>query len=456
MRPKQVLPLFAYCGLSFSVSQTAAVPAVPPMAEALDISNSAVLWTLSANLAATAVFTPLLGRFGDMFGKRRALLACLLLFAAGSAISALSASLLPLIAGRSIQGAGGGIFPLCFSLIKDGFPPKLVTRSIGIVASILGLASGLGLVIGGLALDHVGWPWVFWIGAIMGTTAAVAVWCLVPEQPASNPGRIQVWTLTMLASSLAAIMIGISTVAEWGAFDPRTLALLVGGAGLLAIWARIEMGRADPLIDLDLFRLPGLPSLSVATVGLGFTLFGSFVVVGQIAQSSPDGLGLSATGAGLLMSPGCVAMLVMGLTVGPIGRRFGPLAPLLLGFLAIAAGLVVIALDLTSFTVVLIGCTLSFSGVGLAMATVPNLVVAAVEPAKTGESTAVNVLMRTGGSAIGSQVVAAVFVAHGPGGIPDHASYVIALLVCAGMAAAAALVVTIAPRGGRLSPEISG
>src|SRR5690606_5003630 len=101
---------------------------------------------------------------GDMFDKGSVLIAALLLFAAGSALTAVSTAIEPLILGRIVQGAGGGVFPLCFAIIKDGFPLPRVTRSIGIVASILGLASGLGLIIGGLLLDHAGWPWVFWTG----------------------------------------------------------------------------------------------------------------------------------------------------------------------------------------------------------------------------------------------------------------------------------------------------
>src|SRR4051794_14046472 len=110
--PTRTLLILAIAALSFALGQTTVIPAIPELMRALDTDESGVTWTLTGYLVAAAVFTPLVGRLGDIYGKRRLLVVALLFFAAGSVISAVSATLWVVVAGRVVQGVGGGIFPL--------------------------------------------------------------------------------------------------------------------------------------------------------------------------------------------------------------------------------------------------------------------------------------------------------------------------------------------------------
>src|SRR4051794_7427034 len=138
---------------------------------ALDTDESGVTWTLTGYLVAAAVFTPLMGRLGDMFGKRRLLVISLLAFAAGSVVAAVSASLWIVVFGRVIQGVGGGIFPLCFAIIRDEFPRERVARGIGLLSAVAGIGGGLGLVLGGPPVGPASEPWVFLVRAAVGGAA---------------------------------------------------------------------------------------------------------------------------------------------------------------------------------------------------------------------------------------------------------------------------------------------
>src|SRR3954447_14251032 len=144
--PTRTLLILGLAALAFALAQTTLIPALPDLMRALNTDASGVTWTLTGYLVAAAVFTPLVGRLGDMFGKRRLLVIALIAFGAGSVVAAVSASLWVVVAGRVIQGVGGGIFPLCFAIIRDEFPRERVARSIGLLSAVAGIGGGIGLV----------------------------------------------------------------------------------------------------------------------------------------------------------------------------------------------------------------------------------------------------------------------------------------------------------------------
>src|SRR3954469_11296426 len=120
--PMRSLLILSIAALAFALAQTTLIPALGVLKDELHTDSSGVAWTLTGYLLAAAVFTPLFGRLGDMFGKRRLLVISLGFFAAGSVVSALGDSLEIVVLGRVLQGVGGGIFPLCFGIIRDEFP----------------------------------------------------------------------------------------------------------------------------------------------------------------------------------------------------------------------------------------------------------------------------------------------------------------------------------------------
>src|SRR3954464_5034283 len=150
-RPHPMRSLFSLglAGLAFALGQTTLIPALGELMKAFHTGSTGVAWTLIGYLVSAAVMTPVMGRLGDMFGKRRMLVISLGFFAAGSVVSALGDTLGVVVAGRVLQGVGGGIFPLCFGIIRDEFPRERVGQSIGLISATLGIGGGLGLVIGG-------------------------------------------------------------------------------------------------------------------------------------------------------------------------------------------------------------------------------------------------------------------------------------------------------------------
>jgi MFS family permease len=437
--------------LSFALAQTSLIPAIGDLMTTFHTDAAGVAWTLTGYLASAAVFTPVFGRLGDMFGKKRMLVIALAIFALGNLLSGIGHSLEVVVAGRILQGVGGGIFPLCFAIIRDEFPRERVRASIGLISSVAGIGGGLGLVLGGLLVDHATYHWIFWVGAIVAAMAAGAAELLIPESPNRSPGRVDVRGAALLGVAIVVPLLAIAQANTWGWGSARFLGAIGVGLVLLAVWVAVQRRTAEPLANIATLTKTPVLMTNIATLLVGFGMFGSFILIPQLTEASTAtgyGFGASATHAGLLMLPGALVMLVMGPISGMIGERRGSRIPLGLGAGVAAAGLLLLGLSHGTQVEVLVFTTVLFAGIGLAFAAMPNLIVDAVTPAETGEATGFNALVRSIGSSLGSQVSASVLAGSivVAGGAPSDASFRTAFFVGAGVAILAAAMAMLIPR----------
>jgi EmrB/QacA subfamily drug resistance transporter len=455
--PLRSLLILSLAALAFALAQTTLIPALTELAKSLHTDASGVAWTVTGYLLAAAVCTPIFGRLGDMFGKRRLLVIALALFGLGSVVSALGSSLGLVVTGRVLQGAGGGIFPLCFGIIRDEFPREKVAGSIGLISATFGIGGGAGLILGGVITDHASYHWIFWLGAITAAVAAVAIELFVPESPVRTPGRVDLTGAVVLGLGLVAPLLAIARANVWGWGDTRTLALFAAGAVILSAWIALQRRTRQPLVDIEMLRKPPVLMTNLATVLVGFGMFGSFILIPQLAEapaSTGYGFGLTATGAGLLMVPGALVMLVAGPMSGVLGTRYGSRLPLAAGALVTSVGLLMMAVAHGSEGAMIAWNLLMSVGIGLAFAAMPNLILEAVPAEETGQATGVNTLVRSVGASLGSQISAAVLAGSvvAAGGLPTDTGYTHAFLVGAGVALLAAITATLIPsRRGRLA-----
>src|SRR3954463_15813146 len=149
--------------MAYALSQTVVAPALPELEKEFNADASSIAWVLTGYLLAASVATPIIGKLGDLYGRARVLTLVLLVFALGSTICALAGSLPLLVAGRVVQGVGGGIFPLAFGIIRDTFPQDRVATAIGGISATFGIGGGVGLVIAGVIVDALGPSWLFWL-----------------------------------------------------------------------------------------------------------------------------------------------------------------------------------------------------------------------------------------------------------------------------------------------------
>ena len=447
--PTWTLLILSVSALAYALAQTTVVPAIPQLMRGLHTDESGVTWTLTGYLIAAAVATPVVGRLGDIYGKRRMLVVALVAFATGSVIAAVSSQLWIVVAGRVVQGVGGGIFPLCFAIIRDEFPRDRVARGIGLMSALAGIGGGAGLILGGLLVDYASYSWIFWLGALMATVAAVATWLYVPESPIKTPAHVDVRGAAVLAVGLTLPLIAVSDASHVGWGSVRTVGLIAVGAVVLALWVALERQTTQPLVDISALRNPPVLMTNIATLLVGFGMFGSFILIPMLAQapvSTGYGFGLDATRAGLLLLPGSLGMLAFGPLSGVIGTRFGNKVPLTIGSAVTSLGLALLAvahgsqLEVLGFTFVM------SSGIGLAFAAMPNLILEAVPAHQTGEATGFNALVRSVGSSVGSQVSATILAASAVAGVATQSGFTDAFAVSAVVAACAGLSALFIPR----------
>src|ERR1700683_5513526 len=200
----------------YALLQSLVIPVLPTIQAGLHTSQNTVTWVLTAYLLSASIFTPIMGRLGDMWGKERMLVAALVAPTLGSVLAALTGSILIMIVARVIQGIGGGVLPLAFGIIRDEFPVEKVAGAVGGIAALAAAGAGLGIVLAGPIVEALNYHWLFWIPAIMLAGATVAAKLIVPESPVRTAGRLN-WTAAALLSGwLVALLVPISEAPTWG------------------------------------------------------------------------------------------------------------------------------------------------------------------------------------------------------------------------------------------------
>src|SRR6195952_1693987 len=195
-------------------------------------------------LQSASVFTPILGRVGDMIGKVRVLVIVLAVLAVGSILAALATSISVMIIARAIQGVGGGVIPLAFGIIRDEFPREKVAGAVGVIAALIAVGGGLGLVLAGPIVNSLDYHWLFWIPGGVVAAAAVATPLVISRAPGRNPAKISWLAAVLLSAWLVALLLGVSQAPSWGWGSVSVIGLLVASVVLAALWVVVELRSA--------------------------------------------------------------------------------------------------------------------------------------------------------------------------------------------------------------------
>ena len=452
-----VVLFMSLAGLSFAVLQSLVAPALPAIARDVHSSVSSISWVLTAYLLSAAVTTPILGRLGDIAGKRRILLVVLVIVAAGTLLAALSSTLTVLIIARAVQGVGGAILPLSICIVRYELPRHRVGVSIGLLSAILGIGGGLGIVLAGPIVDHLSWEWLFWIPLMVVLVALVGVAIGVPESPVRTPARLDLLGAFTLSTSLVCLLLGVSKGREWGWGSGTIIGLLVIAAVALVAFVLIELRMHEPLVDLRLMKHRGVWATDLAGLCYGFAMFGLFLLIPMLLELpaiTGYGFGKTVSGAGLFLLPAAAMMLVFGPLSGLLSHRFGPKIPLVGGALLLTIGFAIPAVDHCSTGLLLASVFIIGAGVGLAFAAMANAIVEAVPIHHTAEATSVNAIVRTVGGSIGVAVVAAVIAANTTAqGLPTEHAFTSAFWVCTAVGVLAIIASLAVPSKRRLHDE---
>ncbi len=442
--------VLALAGMTFALLQSAVAPALPVIQRDLHASATATAWILTAYLLSASVLTPVVGRLGDMFGKEHTLVATLVALGVGTLIAALADNITVLILGRVVQGAGGAIFPLAFGIIRDEFPRARVAQGIALISAILGIGGGLGIVLAGPIIDALSFHWLFWIPLILVIIATITTLLFVPESPIKSPGRINWGGAILLSGWLVCLLVAISEGPTWGWGSPKTVGLSVGGIVLLVAWVMNEQRAPEPLVDMDMMRIRGVWTVNAAAFLVGAGMYSSFILIPQFVEtpkSAGYGFGANVTQAGLFLVPCTLMMLVTSPIAGRITNRIGARAPLILGSLLTCVSFVMLAFAHDHPWEIYVAAAILGAGIGLAFASLANLIVEAVRPEQTGVATGMNTVMRSLGGSVGAQIGASIIAGTVvAGAVPTEHGFTLAFLAAAIACGLAAVASALVPR----------
>ncbi len=320
IRTRMTVPVLAFGGILMAVMQTVVVPLLPDLPRLTGSSPAAVSWMVTATLLTGAVLTPVLGRAGDMYGKRRVLLLALALMTGGSVLCALTADIRLLIAARALQGAAAAVVPLSISILRDELPPARTGSAVALMSSTVGIGAALGLPLAALIVQYSNWHMMFWATSGLGALGLALAWWAVRESPVRSPGRFDTLGAFGLAAGLVSLLLAVQQGGQWGWGSPRILGLFGGCAVIMTLWWRQQLRTTDPLVDLRLAARPRVALPHLAALLAGFAFYANSLVTAQLVQAptaSGYGLGLSIVGGGLCLLPNGIVMLLF----SPVSAR---------------------------------------------------------------------------------------------------------------------------------------
>lgn len=446
-------------GLAVSMAQSLLVPVLQVLPAQLGASSADVEWLLTSTLLVAAVSVPVLGRLGDMFGKRRMLLISLACLVVGSLLTAVTSNLALLILGRGIQGVSIAAIPLGISLLSTLLPRERVGSAIAVISAMLGVGGALALPIGGVIGQHADFHWLFWLTAAVGAIALVATAVVVPESPVRTGGRIDLVGTLLLSAALVAILLPLAESSSWGWTSARTLGLLAAGAALVLVFGWSQTRITSPLVDLTALRRPPIVLTNLASVLFGFGLFASLIGTAgylQAPASTGYGFGTSIVVSGLCMLPGGLSMLLLSDVTASIIRRIGGARTLALGGAILAVGWLLRIVLISELWLVVAGSTVVGIGAAVGYAAMPSLINEYTPPTEIAAANGLNALARSLGtsiaSAVGGSLLAAQTVTVTAGGgvaleLPSLGGYrlLFGLCVVASIAAAALAIAITRP-----------
>jgi EmrB/QacA subfamily drug resistance transporter len=395
-----------------SLDQTIVSTALPTIVGDFHHSNF-LSWVITAYLLASTASTPIWGKAGDLYGRKRLFQLAIVVFLLASALCGLSRNIFELIAFRGLQGVGGGgLLSLAFAIIGDVIPPRERGRYQGYFGAVFGVSSVIGPLAGGFAVDHLTWRYIFYVNLPLGVAALIVTNRVLRLPVRTREVNIDWWGAILLVAGVSCILLAVQlggSTYPWESW--QIIGLFVLGALVLAGFVLREAFAPEPILPLRLFRLRIFTVSNIISFVSGVAMFGALAFLPQYLQLVH---GVSATESGLLLLPLLVGLLSMSITSGIYISRTGryrwfPLA----GTIVVTIGLALLSRlgAHTSLTIVGLDILIFGLGLGLFMQVLTLVVQNAVPMQELGVATSSVTFFRSMGGAIGASALGAVLTA---------------------------------------------
>jgi MFS family permease len=433
-RARNVLLVLAGIGLMVTYVETMVIPAQVQFLMFFDQPPvSTASWILGAYLLVGVVATPIFGKLGDIYGKKRVLETVMVVYAITVSIAGFTPDigaafgwnrtqqLYLFIVVRGIQGLGLGMFPLAFAMVRDEFPPYRVGTAQGVISAMFSVGAALGLVGGAYITDNYGWQWSYHTVIPIAIAMVILTFLVLREsrvrlkQPLDIPGA------AFLGSALGFTIFGITQGPVWGwsswtvdslggaPIGPATSFLLaLVFAVAFVLW---EPRAKNPIVSFSRLRQRNIVISNVGGLFVGSAMFFLFVGMIYLVQIPGDGLDQSVLTSGLMAFPSALTMLVLGPFVGRYVSAHGPKSAMIVGFFSVAIGGALLVVFNRSILEMILAPIPVLAGAVCVLIAMTNVVVLSSDRREVGIQTGMNQTFRNIGSSLGPAIAASILTA---------------------------------------------
>lgn len=393
-------------------------PSLPTIQKDFGVDTAQVTLIISAYAIAGVALSPVVGKLGDIFGKRKVLMGTMLAYAGAVSVTGFSPNFTFMVAARTIQGIGLTILPLGMSLVREEFPREMVPRAQGLLSAMFGIGFAISLPLGSFVSQNYGWRDTYHSAIPVVLLLTIGVFVLVRESSYRRPTvKIDYGGAALLGLALSGIVAALSQGQEWGWGSPLTLGFGVTGLALLVpfiLWERrwTQLGR-EPIVDPRLLRERNVAVTNTVVTVAGLGMYMALFALIYRFEFPPisGGFNQDILQAGLDIVPLALSMMVIAILGSILVSRTGVKPLAVAGAALTSLGFVLVA-SATTLDQVLLYEFVVGAGIALLNASIINLLVLTVDPRDMGQATAMNNVFRNLGGSVGAPIVGALLATY--------------------------------------------
>ena len=400
--PTKVLLTVTAVSLLLNYVETMVIPGIYDIQKDLSTTATIASWITSAFLIVGAAVSPLFGKLGDIYGKKKIFLIVLLFYIVGVGLAGFSSNIDMLIASRAIQGVGFAIVPLGLAIITDTFPRERVATAQGIISGTFAIGAAAGLVIGAYVVQDLSWQWAFHTAFILSIILFFVAAIMLKKDVPGEKSKVDITGATMLMSGIVLVLLYLTEAPTLGWLSLENIAFLIPGLVLTVGFFVFENHVTSPLIHLNLLKIRNVLVANLVGILSSMSMFLVFFAVIYYAQyPAPYGLGLSIINTGLTLAPATLVMLIVGPVMGRLVTRIGPKPIIALGASISIIGLLLFTFSRTTTTDLTVDVAVALVGVVSLIIPIVNMISISVPKENTAVGLGMNTMLRNLGGAIG-------------------------------------------------------
>jgi MFS family permease len=406
--------------------ETMIIPGIVTIQKDFSTTVSVVSWVTSAFLIVGSAVSPLFGKLGDSYGKKKMFLIALVFYIGGVGVAGFSPSIYFLIAARAVQGIGFAIVPLALAIIAETFPKERIATAQGVVSATFAIGAAAGLILGSYIVQDLGWQWAFHSAFILSVVLFVVIARFLPRGHTGSGRKVDYETVILLMAGVSLVLLYLTDAPYDGWYSPLGLGALVAGLGLVVGFFVLEARKTNPLIQLSLLRIRNVLVANGVGIISGIGMFMLFYAVVYYAEDpKPLGLGLDTISAGLTLGPAAILMLAAGPGIGRLVTRSGPRPALILGGLTAVFSMFLFLTFRATGIEVAVAAGVAMVGIVAMIIPIVNMISISLPRDTVATGLGLNTMMRNIGGAIGPVVATTIMSTYTTTVLIQHGSVMV-------------------------------